>query len=91
MRRAGLALLSALLTGCAVAHVQLPDGGGVQAIVVGHSRVTCCAPGSMDSAAGAFAGTCVQVEGGALSSSFVEALSLVGSALVALATHGALW
>jgi hypothetical protein len=91
MPRAGLVLLGGLLGGCAVAHVQLPEGGALHALVVGHSRVTCCAPGSMDSAAGAFAGTCVQVEGGALSSSFVEALSLVGSALVALATHGALW
>jgi hypothetical protein len=84
----GVALLGLVLAGCAAAHVH---EGRVLAYAIGHARVETCDPGAMGTPGGAFAGACVRVAGGDLSTSFVGVVSLLVSGAVAYFSAGVLW
>ncbi len=85
--------IAALLSSCAAARVIHVDGRPVvTAIAVGASRVTVCEDGMVTlgtSPGGAVVGPCVVVQGGALSTSFVDFVGTVASAVVAYFTAGA--
>ena len=91
MKRLGILLL-ALLLGCAVARITLPDGTRIEGWPVGTSRIEACAAGgSISSPGGAFVGPCGRIEGGEFSAVFGGIAAAAFTAAVAIVTHGALW
>lgn len=88
------AALMVLLAGCAAVRITpSPSGPVVTAIAIGTARVITCDDGTvtMGSADAALLGSCVVVQGGALSPSFVDIVGTLGSALAAYFTAGGLW
>lgn len=75
-----VAVLLAVLCGCAVAHITRPDGTTVDAAALGQAKVECCAasPGVLQSQ------PCDTVTGGVLSVMGEAALAAAFAALVAI-------
>lgn len=93
MSPAALAL-AVLLSSCAAARITpSPTGPIVTAVAIGTSRVLACDDGTvtMGSADAAVLGSCVVVQGGALSASVVDLVATLGSAVAAYFSAGVAW
>lgn len=85
-----------LLAGCAVGRVQQPNGPIITGWAVGHATVEYCEVGGgsivddglLDPPPGTLGGGCTRIQGGALSHTFVEALSVLGTALAGMVAGG---